>query len=112
MMMVEGACRRLAPEANFWELSKPFLEEWVSQNLSAEARVRDTIEEAAATARKIPNMLEKAQMAADVLTPEGIRLHPDSERAIGSQFGSRRNFVQFVLILVITIFTLVILFKL
>ena len=112
MMMVEGACRRLAPEANFWELSKPFLEEWVSENLSAEARVRDTIEDAAATARKFPNMLEKAQMAADVLTPDGIRLHPDSERAIGSQFGSRRNFVQFVLIFVLAIFTLVILFKL
>jgi len=112
MMMVEGACRRLAPEANFWELSKPFLDEWVTDNLSAEARVRDTIEEAAASARRIPNMLEKAQIAVDVLSPEGIRLHPDSERAIGTQFGGRRNFVQFVLIFVLVIFTLVILFKL
>jgi hypothetical protein len=57
-------------------------------------------------------MLEKAQMAADILTPKGIRLHPDSERALGSQFGSRRNFVQLVLIFVLAIFTLVILFKL
>ena len=111
-MMVEGACRRLAPEANFWELSKPFLDEWATDNLSAEAQVRDTIEEAAASARRIPDMLKKAQIAVDVLSPEGIRLHPDSERAIGTQFGGRRNFVQFVLIFVLVIFTLVILFKL
>ena len=111
MMMVEGACRRLAPEANFWELSKPFLDEWVHDNLGAEALVRDTIEEAAATARRIPDMLEKAQMATEVLTPDGVRLHPDSERAIGSQFGGRRNFVQIVLIFVLAVFTLVILFK-
>ena len=78
MMMVEGACRRLAPDANFWDLSKPFLNEWVTDNLSAEARVRDTIEEAVASARRIPNILEKAKIAVDVLSPEGIRLHPES----------------------------------
>lgn len=112
MMMVEGACRRLAPDANFWDLSKPFLNEWVTDNLSAEARVRDTIEEAVASARRIPNILEKAKIAVDVLSPEGIRLHPESERAIGTQFGARRNFVQFLLIFALVIFTLIILFKL
>ena len=112
MMMVEGACRRLAPEANLWELSKPFLDEWVHDNLSAETRVRDTLEEAAATVRRIPDMLEKAQIAADVLSPEGVRLHPDSERAIGSKFGGHRNFIQFVLIFALVVFTLAILFKL
>lgn len=111
MMMVEGACRRLAPEANFWELSKPFLDAWGQDNLSPEARVRDTMEDAAATARRIPNMLEKAQMAADALSPDGIRLHPDSEKAIGSHFGSGRNFFQIALIAVLVMFTLVILLK-
>ena len=81
-------------------------------NLSAETRVRDTLEEAAATVRKIPDMLEKAQIAADVLSPEGVRLHPDSERAIGSKFVGRRNFIQFVLIFALVVFTLAILFKL
>ena len=112
MMMVEGACRRLAPEANLWELSKPFVDEWARDNLGAEARVRDTLEEAAATAREIPGMLEKARIAADVLSPEGIRLHPDSEKAIGSRLGGRRNLAQLALILVFVAFTLVILFKL
>ena len=81
------------------------------ENLGAEALVRDTIEEAAATARRLPDMLEKAQIAADVFTADGVRLHPDSERAIGSQFGRRRNFVQIALIFVLAMFTLVILFK-
>ena len=112
MMMVEGACRRLAPEANLWELSKPFVDEWARDNLGAEARVRDTLEEAAAAAREIPGMLEKARTAADVLSPEGIRLHPDSERAIGSRFGGRRNFAQAALILALAAFTLAVLFKL
>ena len=112
MMMVEGACRRLAPEANFQELSKPFVDEWAQDNLGAEARVRDTLEEAAATAREIPGMLEKARIAADVLSPEGIRLHPDSERAIGSQFGGRRNLAHAALILVLAVLALAILFKL
>ena len=80
-------------------------------NLGAEARVLDTLEEAAATAREIPGLLEKARIAADVLSPEGIRLHPDSERAIGSRFGGRRNLAQVVLILVLVVFTLAILFK-
>ncbi len=112
MMMVEGACRRLAPEANFWELSKPFLDEWARDNLGADARVRDTLEEAAATARRIPGMLEKAQMVAGVLSQEGLRLHPDSERAIGAHVGRRRTPVQLALIFVLAVVALAILFKL
>ena len=57
-------------------------------------------------------MLEKAQIAVDMLSPDGIRLHPESERAIGAKFGRRRNFVQLALIVVLALFTLVILFKL
>jgi ubiquinone biosynthesis protein len=112
MTMVEGLCRYLAPEANLWDMARPFLTEWVEANLGPEARVRQTLEEAAVTARRLPEFLEKAQVAASVITPQGIRIHPDSERAIGSRLGGRHNPMQVVLVIAVVAAVIVLLFKL
>jgi ubiquinone biosynthesis protein len=97
MVVAEGVCRNLGPGANFWEIAKPFLADWVKQNLGPEATVRDTMDEAAATMRQIPGLMEKAQFAASALTPRGLRLHPDSERAIAHQAARRRGLVPMLL---------------
>lgn len=111
LMMVEGICRHLAPESNFWEISRPFLKEWGQENLGPEARMRGSIEDAAATVRSIPQILEKAQIASGIVSPEGIRLHPDSEKAIGSHFSNGPRTLQIALVAIIAVFTLTILVK-
>ncbi|HJP21977.1 MAG TPA: 2-polyprenylphenol 6-hydroxylase [Alphaproteobacteria bacterium] len=91
MVVAEGVCRNLGPGANFWQIAKPFLADWVKENLGPEAAVRDTMGEAAATMRQIPGLMEKAQLAVGALTPQGVRLHPDSERAIAHEAARRRG---------------------
>jgi ubiquinone biosynthesis protein len=91
MVVAEGVCRNLGPGANFWQIAKPVLADWVKENLGPEAAVRDTMGEAAATMRQIPGLMEKAQLAVGALTPQGVRLHPDSERAIAHEAARRRG---------------------
>ncbi|MEE8171644.1 MAG: 2-polyprenylphenol 6-hydroxylase [Alphaproteobacteria bacterium] len=63
ILMAEGMCRRLNPEENMWALAQPQIERWARENLGPEARLRDAVAETAAALRRMPRMLERAEMA-------------------------------------------------
>ena len=71
-----------------WEVARPVLGKWVAETLAPEARVRETIDDAARVARRLPEFVENAADA--IIGKDGIRLHPDSTRAIADH-RSRRN---------------------
>lgn len=74
MMLAEGLGRRLDPDVNFWLLSQPLIEEWARENLGPKARVMDAAE-------TLTKTLERLKYIPDCITPEGIRIHPDTIRA-------------------------------
>jgi len=90
MVVVEGVARNLDPEHNIWEASHPVVEKFMTDYIGPEARVREAADAAGHLARiatRLPDMLEKLEDAAVIVTEmadeEGVRLHPETARAIG-----------------------------
>ena len=56
MVSVEGLARKLNPEANIWEISKPILEDWIKSEKGPESKIKKTIEVSKEVLEKIPDL--------------------------------------------------------
>ncbi len=90
MLMAEGISRRLAAELNIWTLAQPLIEDWVRENRGPEARLRDSAVEALDTLRRLPGTVAEVEQVARELAGGGIKLHPDTVKALGREGGGRR----------------------
>ena len=90
MLMAEGISRRLDAELNIWSLAQPLIEDWVRQNRGPEARLRDSAVEALDTLRRLPGTVAEVEQVARELAGGGIRLHPDTLKALGRDGGGWR----------------------
>ena len=100
MMVVEGVCRQLDAEFDIWETSRPVIERWMVDNLGPEARFRDAAEGLGAMgklAQNIPQLLRDTELIAAQLADGGLRLHPDSVRAIATTHARRTRHVRVAL---------------
>lgn len=88
MLMAEGVGRRLNDKVNMWTLARPLIEEWMRENRSPEARVRDVMTEAVAGLERLPGLLRDIEAAAAMAANGGLRLHPETLRQLGA--GNRR----------------------
>lgn len=80
MVVAEGVGRALYPRANMWELARPLIAEWAEANMGREARARDAAREAAAFARRLPALAERAEQALDRLAAPPPRAPPRAGR--------------------------------
>jgi len=80
MLVAEGVGRRLDPETSIWILAEPLIEEWMRENRSPEARLREAAGEIARRVEHLPALLAKADDLAAMVTADGLRLHPDPIR--------------------------------
>ncbi len=83
LLVAEGVGRRLNDQLNMWDLARPLVEDWVRQNRSTEARVRDIAGEIATDFQRLPELIRNIETAAAMIGNGGLRLHPDSIRALG-----------------------------
>ncbi len=83
MMMAEGVSRRLDPKLNIWTLAEPLIEAWMIENRGPEARARNAIQDLGQTLERLPRLAAKAERLAADLASGGLRLHPDSLKAMG-----------------------------
>jgi len=100
MVVVEGVARMLDPEFDIWEASRPIIEEWMVKNLGPEARLRDAAEgisNLGRLAQHLPQVLHDTEMIAGQLADGGLRLHPESVRAISSSQLRRTRHVRVAL---------------
>ena len=95
MMVVEGVARGLDPEFDIWEASRPVMESWMIDHMGPEARIREAAEGFSAIgklAQNLPQLLRNAEAVSDMLAEGGLRLHPDTTRAIAdAQMQRTRN---------------------
>ena len=91
MMMSEGISRRLDPELNIWTLAEPLIEAWMVENRGPEARARGTIQDLGRTLERLPRLVADAEGLASELAAGGLRLHPDSLKAMGGGEGAGRS---------------------
>jgi len=78
MMVVEGLGRQLNPEINMWELSRPFIETWMRDNLGPEARIRDAARDMAEGVERLPGFVANVEKLAAIIAEKGHKLHPDT----------------------------------
>ena len=93
MVVVEGVARDLDPNLNMWDTARPVVERWMTQHFSPEARLKDAAETARALApviSKLPETLRTAQAVTQMMSNDGLKLHPDTAKAIALE-KSRQN---------------------
>jgi ubiquinone biosynthesis protein len=86
MVVVEGVARQLDPEHSIWDAARPVIERWMIDSIGPEARLKDASAGIASLGRAmaaLPEALQRAARIAAELQEGGIRLHPDSAKAIG-----------------------------
>ena len=81
MLVAEGVGRKLDPDTNIWMMAEPLIVEWVRENRGPEARIRDLAREVARGIEKLPIYLAKMDTAAEMISAEGLRLHPETVEA-------------------------------
>ena len=91
LVVIEGVARRLDPDANLWQTAEPMIAGHVRDRLGAEARLREGLDETRDMARRLPRLVETAAAAAAMAADQGLRLHPESARAIAAEQARRRR---------------------
>jgi ubiquinone biosynthesis protein len=89
MLMAEGVSRRLNPHLNIWTLAQPLIAEWMRENRGPEARVAQTVQELARLAGRLPDFIRDMEAATATIAHRGLRLDPDSLRAVQKASGDR-----------------------
>lgn len=96
IVVVEGVARNLDPNINMWTAAEPIMEKFVSSFVGPEARLReaaDGMTHLSRLAARLPDTLESFEKAAvivnDIAEGGGVKLHPDSARAIAEAEAQR-----------------------
>lgn len=91
MVVVEGIGLRLNPNLNMWGLARPILEDWIRETMSPEAKVREALTEGMALAQRLPKLVADAEAALASIANGGVRLHPETVRALAVEQDRRRG---------------------
>ena len=68
MVVVEGVARKLNPETNIWDTSRPVLENWLKETKDPLNNLTDTIKETAEAMKRFPELPEIMDKANQALT--------------------------------------------
>ena len=77
MVVVEGASRKLYPETNIWEVSKPVLENWLKDIKSPKSTLDTAINTSAEIIKRIPDfpdLMDKANYALQLMAEGKLNL--------------------------------------
>jgi ubiquinone biosynthesis protein len=110
MVVVEGVCRGLDPDFDIWEAARPVAEKWVSGNVGPEAafnRATETLGALGKLAQDLPQLVKNAEELSQMVAQGGVRLHPDTTRAIAAEQERRSRPTRMALIAVLGVIALV-----
>jgi ubiquinone biosynthesis protein len=83
MMLTEGVGRMLNPKLNTWKLAEPLIAQWASDYFGPKGKAKTAAREAHEIAMKLPSILKMTEATLERFSdPQGIRLHPDTVRAM------------------------------
>ncbi len=68
MVVVEGVARKLEPDTNIWEISKPVLEDWLRDVKDPINIAGDAVNKASEVLKKLPDLPDIMDKANDVMT--------------------------------------------
>jgi ubiquinone biosynthesis protein len=77
MVVVEGVARKIYPETNIWEVSRPILENWITNTKGPKATIDNALNTSAEILKRIPdfpNFMDKANYALQMIAEGKINL--------------------------------------
>lgn len=92
MVMVEGIATQLDPTINMWDVSAPFVRNWIRDELGPESAIADRIREDTQTLLRLPDLIRRIEdrFPAKGGAPEAPPL-PDIDLIIGGKKRKRRT---------------------
>jgi ubiquinone biosynthesis protein len=115
MVVVEGVCRGLDPDFDIWEAARPVAERWVSENMGPEAaltRAGETFGALGKLAQDLPQLVKNAEELSQMVAEGGVRLHPETTRAIAAEQERRSRPTRVALIAVLVVIAVALVFGL
>ena len=85
MVTVEGVARKLYPETNIWEISRPVLESWIKNVKSPKATLDTAINTSSEILKRLPdfpNFMDKANYALQLLAEGKLNLGLKNKRGL------------------------------
>jgi ubiquinone biosynthesis protein len=87
LLMAEGVGRRLNDRVNMWTLARPLIEEWMRDNRSPEARLRNLLADLLAGLERLPALARNLEAMAGMAAEGGVKLHPETLRQLAAAHG-------------------------
>ena len=78
MVVVEGVARKLYPETNIWNVSRPILEEWLESLKGPKATINEAIDTSSEILKRIPDLpgfMDKANYALQLIAEGKIEFN-------------------------------------
>jgi ubiquinone biosynthesis protein len=94
MLVAEGLGRRLDPTINMWGLARPLIEGWMGSHLGVRARVTQSVRGWAQSLERLPRLIDFAEHAALSMQSGGLKLHPDTVKAMTGRDRAGPGFIR------------------
>jgi ubiquinone biosynthesis protein len=104
MVVVEGVCRALDPDFDIWEAARPVAGKWVQDQMGPEAaltRAAESLSALGKLAQDLPQLVRNAEGLSQMVAEGGVRLHPDTARAIAAEQERRARPARLTLLLLL-----------
>ena len=112
MVVVEGVARRLYPETNIWEVSRPVLEDWLKNVKSPKSTIDTAINTSSEILKRIPDLpelMDRADYALKLMADGNLSLAVGTNKNLELEQMKIKNFRNNI---VISFFGIVIVFLL
>ena len=108
MVVVEGVARKLDPETDIWETSKPILENWLKETKNPLNQINKTFVNTSEVIKRLPELpeiMDKANQALTLISEGKITPHSSTYYSLKKEKlkikSYRNNFIIVFLVLVI-----------
>ena len=95
MVVVEGVARKLYPETNIWEVSRPVLEEWLKNIKSPKSTIDTALNTSVEIIKRIPNfpdLMDKADYALKLMAEGKLNLGVGNNKGLEIEQMKLKNF--------------------
>ncbi len=101
MVVVEGVARKLYPETNIWEVSRPVLEEWLKSIKSPKSKIDTAINTSSEILKRIPDLpelMDRADYALQLIAEGKLNIAVGAKKNLEIEQMKLKNFRNNVLI--------------
>ena len=101
MVVVEGVARKLYPETNIWEVSRPVLENWLKNVKSPKSTINKALNTSAEIIKRIPDfpsLMDRADYALKLVAEGKLNLGIGNNKNLEIEQMKLKNFRNSILI--------------